>query len=172
MEIAEAAEIASEAAQAAGSAGQPLAAASADLARPDAPHLRLSQAATVRREHRGAADRETGPHARTSYRSPRSERLRSICASRGWSDEAWSAVRDRLVERGWMPAEGRATPRGTGGCEHMERLTDERAAGPWRDLETEGTRRLAQLVVSITKILVGTGLLPRPSTPGMQEAAS
>jgi hypothetical protein len=90
-----------------------------------------------------------------------------IFASRGWSADEWTAAQSRLVERGWMNADGTATDAGEAGRAEVERITDELAAPAYRALGAESVGRLAQLVMPVTMAVVGTGLLPMQSTLGM-----
>jgi hypothetical protein len=90
-----------------------------------------------------------------------------VFASRGWSESEWAAARDRLVERGWMNADGTATDEGEAGRAEVERITDELAAPAYRALGAESVGRLAQLVMPVTMAVVGSGLLPMQSTLGM-----
>lgn len=171
-ELAEAAGLARRAAEAASTAGRPLAAANAELAWPDEPHLALWQAATVLREHRGdghiAALLTAGLdpcEALVSFAAVGAAPV-EVFASRGWTGAEWSAATERLATRGWIDADGLATAAGKQGRDDVERLTDELAAGPWRELAA-ATGRLAQLTGPLTMAVVGAGLLPRQSTLGL-----
>ncbi|MCF6523165.1 hypothetical protein [Streptomyces sp. JJ36] len=171
--LAEAAHLARTAAEAAHPAGRPLAAANAALPWPDAPHLALWHAATVLREHRGdghlaalLAAGLDGCEALVSFAAIDAAPL-SAFASRGWTEQEWTAARDRLAERGWVDADGRATERGRHGREEIERLTDELAAAPYRELGTDGCTRLAQGAEPLLGAVLAAGLLPRSSTLGI-----
>jgi hypothetical protein len=175
-ELAEAATLARRAAEAADTAGRPLAAANADLPWPDQPHLVLWQAATILREHRGdghvAALLTAGLdpcEALVSFAALGTVPA-EVFGSREWTDEEWNAARDRLASRGWVDADGVATPRGREGREAIERRTDELAAHPWRALGP-ATGRLAQLVAPIMQSVVRSGILPRQSTLGIAKPA-
>jgi len=171
-ELVEAAGLARRVAQAANTAGRPLAAANAELTWPDEPHLALWHAATVLREHRGdghiAALLTAGLdpcEALVSFAAFGAAPV-EVFASRGWTDAEWSAATERLATRGWIDADGQATAAGKQGRDDVERLTDELAAGPWRELGA-ATGRLAQLTGPLTMAVVGSGLLPRQSTLGL-----
>ncbi len=172
-ELAEAAALARRAAEAADTAGRPLAAANAALPWADEPHLVLWQAATVLREHRGdghlaalLAHGLDGTEALVSHAAVGAAPA-EVFASRGWTGAEWEAARERLTARGWLDADGAATPRGTEGRTAVERLTDELAAAPWRALGADGATRLAELVLPAVMDVVGTGLLPMTSTLGI-----
>jgi hypothetical protein len=171
-ELAEAAKLAKTVAQAANTAGRPLAAANAALPWPEEPHLVLWQAATIIREHRGdghiAALLTAGLdpcEALVSFAAVGAAPV-EVFASRQWSDEEWAAAQARLVERGWVDADGNATAVGKEGREAVERVTDGLAAAPWRAIGP-AMGRLAQLVMPVTMAVVQSGLLPAQSTLGI-----
>jgi hypothetical protein len=152
---------------------RPLGAANADLPWPDEPHLALWHAATVLRETRGdghvAALLTAGldpTEALVSFAAVGAAPV-EVFASRGWSTEEWTAARERLVERGWLNADGTATEAGEAGRAEVERITDELAAPAYRALGAESVGRLAQLVMPVAMAVVGSGLLPMQSTLGM-----
>jgi len=172
-EVAEAARLAREAAEAALTAGRPLAAANADLAWPHEPHLQLWQATTVLREHRGdghiAALLDAGLdpcEALVSFAAVGAAPV-EVFASRGWTQQQWSAAQDRLASRGWMSPDGRATERGRQGRDAVERRTDTLAVAPWLALGAARAGRLAQLGMPLMQAVVGAGILPRQSTLGL-----
>jgi hypothetical protein len=94
------------------------AAAYADLPWPPDPVGRLWHAATILREHRGdghvAALLTAGVDGCESlvWRvGLDGERLREVTQpARGWTDDEWQAASRRLEQRGWLTAEGVATP--------------------------------------------------------------
>ncbi|MGW0560173.1 SCO6745 family protein [Streptomyces sp. NPDC003016] len=180
-EIAEAAALARRAAEAVNTAGRPLAAANAALPWPDAPHLVLWQAATVLREHRGdghvAALLASGldpVEALVGFAGIGAASARTF-RSRGWSEEEWSAARERLVARGLLDEdrggdEGEdavATGAGRALRAGIERRTDELAAAPWQALGSGGTARLAELLGPFWVEVLGSGLLPSETTLGI-----
>jgi hypothetical protein len=172
-EVAEAASIARRLAEAAPVAARPLAAANADLPWPSAPHLVLWQAATILREHRGdghvAALLTAGLDPVESLVSFAGigAAPTSVFASRGWSSSAWGDAVSRLVERGWLDPSGTATAAGHKGRADVERHTDELAAAPYREVGASSVGRLAELAGPLTMAVVGTGMLPRQSTLGI-----
>ncbi|TCO53105.1 SCO6745 family protein [Actinocrispum wychmicini] len=171
-ELAEAADLAKTVALAANTAGRPLAAANAALPWPREPHLVLWHAATVIREHRGdghiAALLTAGLdpcEALVSFAAIGAAPV-EVFASRQWSDEEWAATQARLVERGWVNADGTATPQGKAGRDEVERVTDRLAAAPWQAIGP-AMGRLAQLVMPVMMKIVESGLLPSKSTLGI-----
>ncbi|GGY60989.1 SCO6745 family protein [Streptomyces omiyaensis] len=169
----EAAALARRAAEAADTAGRPLAAAHADLAWADAPHLVLWQAATLLREHRGdghvAALLAAGldpVEALVSFAAVGAA-PEGVFASRGWSEGEWAAARDRLAGRGLVDAAGAATPAGRELRAGIERRTDELAATPWAALGPDATARLAELLGGPWLAAIGSGLLPSENTLGI-----
>ncbi|MGW0480357.1 SCO6745 family protein [Nonomuraea sp. NPDC003214] len=172
-ELAEAAELAGRAARSVTAAGRPLAAANLDLPWPDEPHLALWHAATVLREHRGdghlAALLAAGLdpcESLVSFAAIGAAPVENF-AGRGWSAEEWGAARDRLAARGLVDDAGLATARGRELRDQVERMTDELAAGPWRELGEEGAARLAKLIGPVLGPVFGSGLLPMTSTLGI-----
>jgi hypothetical protein len=175
QDLAEAADLAKRLAEnaATDSAARPLGAANADLPWPTEPHLVLWHAATILRETRGdghvAALLTAGldpTEALVSFAAVGAAPV-EVFASRGWSDEQWADARSRLVERGWLNADGTATADGEAGRDEVERITDELAAPAYRKLGAEKVGRLAQLVMPVTMAVVQSGLLPMRSTLGM-----
>jgi hypothetical protein len=172
-ELAEAAALARRVAEAANTAGRPLAAANAELAWPDAPHLVLWHAATIIREHRGdghiAALLAAGldpVEALVSFAAVGAA-PRAVFESRGWTDAQWAAAADRLRGRGLLADDGVATPAGVALRDEVERVTDELAAAPWAALGP-AVGRFAQLAAPITMRIARSGLLPAQSTLGIR----
>ncbi|TQS25354.1 SCO6745 family protein [Microbispora sp. KK1-11] len=169
----EAAELAIRAAESVDVAHRPLAAANLDLPWPEEPHLALWQAYTVLREHRGDGHL-TALHAAgldacealVSFAAVGAAPAENF-AGRGWSDEEWSAARDRLAARGLIDDEGTATPAGRALRDQVERMTDELAAGPWRALGEAGAERLAELNRPLLGAVFESGLLPTVTTLGI-----
>jgi hypothetical protein len=133
-------------------AGRVLGAANAALSRPEEPLARLWQATTVLREQRG--DEHVAALVTAGLTGCQSIVLRSgmdlgrelMQVARGWSDEDWATATAQLTRRGWLTAEGRATPEGIHRYQQIEATTDELAAVPWNGLGAERTARLADLL--------------------------
>ncbi|GIE87544.1 SCO6745 family protein [Actinoplanes regularis] len=171
-EIPEAATLARRAAEAAVPAGRPLAAANADLAWPDDPALALWHAATILREHRGdghvAAALTAGLdpcELLVSFAAVGAAPV-EVFAGRGWTDQEWTAARDRLVTRGLLHPDGTTTERGFAVREELEARTDELASAPWQALGP-AIGRFAHLVGPMVQRIAGSGILPRQSTLGL-----
>ncbi|MFG2900358.1 hypothetical protein ACGFZH_25140 [Streptomyces zaomyceticus] len=176
-ELAEAAALARTAADEATATGnpgdRPLALANAALPRPEAPHLLLWQSATILREHRGdghlASLVEAGLDPVESLVSFAAigAAPEPVFESRGWSDEEWTAARERLTGRGLLGPDGAATEAGRALRTEVERRTDELAAAPWDALGPDGTARLAELLDGPWLAAIGSGLLPSENTLGI-----
>ncbi|MFG1697437.1 hypothetical protein [Nonomuraea sp. NPDC049309] len=175
--LAEAAELAVRAAESADVAHRPMAAANLALPWPDEPHLRLWQAYTVLREHRGdghltalQAAGFDGCEALVSFAAVGAAPAATF-ESRGWSEEEWAAARDRLAARGLVDAEGVATDEGRALRNRVERHTDQLAAGPWRALGEERAALLAELNRPLLGAVFESGMLPSQTTLGIGKIA-
>jgi hypothetical protein len=151
-QIAEAADLLEAATDQLGPAGRVLGAANLALPRPERPLARLWQAATTLREHRGDGHNAALVAAGVDgceallLRAGQDLSREMLQAGRGWLDEEWSAAGDRLRQRGWLSADGRATAAGVAAYQDVEAVTDELAAAPWQAIGDDATRRLAQLL--------------------------
>lgn len=166
-EVAEAADLARRAGADLPAAGRPLFAAHADLAWPDEPHLALWQAITVLREYRGdghiAALVDAGltglealiTHCATGYGFT----VPAAKATRGWSDDEWTAAEDGLRERGLLDADG-LTAEGKALRGSVEEATDRMAQRPWLQLGEESTARLTELGRALSKQISAAGAWP------------
>ena len=170
--LVEAAELLSAAARAVDVPGRILTGANADLPWPAQPLDRLWHAATILREHRGdghvAALLTAGVDGCESlvWRSAiDGGRFREVTQpARGWTDDEWEAAAGRLRERGWIAADGTATPAARSAYGLVESLTDRLAAGPWQALGGPATERcaglLGGLVDRIWPVLPGDNPIP------------
>ncbi|WP_229075962.1 hypothetical protein [Actinoplanes sp. DH11] len=171
-DLGEVAALARRAAEAAQTAGRPLAAANQDLPWADQPHLVLWQAATILREHRGdghvAAALVAGfdPCELLVSFAAVGAAPESVFTSRGWTPDEWDAARARLVDRGWVRADGTATEAGVRARADLEQRTSELAAGPWKALGTD-VGRFIQLAGPLAGRIAASGVLPRQSTLGL-----
>jgi len=151
--------------------GRVLAAANAALPRPVEPLARLWHATTVLREHRGdghvaalVSAEVTGCAALVWHAAldiPR-ERLQMY---RGWTDEQWGAALTRLVDRGWLVADGTPTEEGRARRAAVEAATDLAAAAPWRGLTAGETARLTELLRPLASACAAE--LPYPNPIGV-----
>jgi hypothetical protein len=171
----EAAELACRAAEVAVTAGRPLAAGNSGLDVPDDPLLRLWNAATILREHRGDGhvaallDAELDPcEALVSFAAVGAA-PRGTFASRGWSDDEWAAAAERLRSRGLLD-DGVATDAGRAVRERVEARTDSLAAQPYGAVGMPEIARLPQLVGPLTATIAQSDLLPAVSTWGIRRS--
>jgi helix-turn-helix protein len=152
-------------------AGHVLGAANAALPRPEQPLQRLWQATTTLREHRG--DGHLAALVTAGLRGCEALVLRAgqdlprelLQAARGWTDEQWDAAARRLVERGWLDLDGRATAKGISGYETIEAQTDALAVRPWTALGSAASARLTALLSPLSAAC--RAHLPTPNPIGL-----
>ncbi|MGW7383939.1 SCO6745 family protein [Streptomyces sp. NPDC054794] len=177
-ELAEAADLAWEAATAANTAGRVLAAANQALDRPERPHVRLWQALTTLREHRGdghfavLVSLGIGPVEAMVLKAAADEGdARLLRETRRWDESAWQAAEDALRELGWLDKDGALTPTGTAGRRAVEARTDQTAEQPWAALGADATERLADLLEPLARTVRESGLLPSGNPVGLARTA-
>ncbi|MFC1420724.1 SCO6745 family protein [Streptacidiphilus cavernicola] len=166
--LAEAAELAGEAATACSAAGRPLYAAHAELPVPDQPHLALWHAITLLREHRGdghlaaltAAELDGIDALVTHTATGKAFTPEFARASRGWSEEEWSACEQRLRDRGLLDAEGKPTEPGREQRHQVEALTDTLGHGPYQHLGEAGVARLTEIAGRLAQTALANGAFP------------
>jgi hypothetical protein len=156
-------------------AGRVLAAANAGLFAGGEPEagtgtelVRLWQAATLLREHRGdghfaaltAADID-GCEI-TVLRSAIDLKREHTQPTRGWTDEQWDAAQARLVVRGWITPDGAVTEIGRVAQEVVEDATDHAAARPWARLGDAATAELADLLTPLARSCAEAMPFPNP----------
>jgi hypothetical protein len=152
-------------------AGRGLAAANQALPRPDDAHQRLWHFCTVLREHRGDGHVATLVHhdldgcEALAWRCGLDLDRDLLQPARGWNDEEWAAAVGRLVHRGWLSPDGRATAEGAAIHEAVERYTDQAASRPWRSLGTEPTKRMHDGLAVLSRAL--KSLIPERNTMGL-----
>jgi hypothetical protein len=174
-EAVEAAELAGLAASAMEPSGRPLAAVNAGLPVPERPHLRLWQALTTLREHRGDGhnaallQREVGGAAAhvLAAAAGRSDR-EWLQRARGWDDAAWEAAAGGLTERGWLE-NGELSAEGLARVAAIEADTDRLALGPWQALGDARCDRLAELLTPVRRAIVAAGEFPDRNPIGVPE---
>ncbi|MFF7892324.1 hypothetical protein ACFZDI_10425 [Streptomyces sp. NPDC007907] len=176
-ELAEAADLAWEAALAADTAGRALGAANQALPRPAQPHVRLWQALTTLREHRGdghvavLVGRRLGPVEALVLKSATGETDAEFQRRiRQWGVEEWGSAQATLCERGWIDEEGRLTKAGAAAHEQVEADTDAAAVTPWRTLGADGTTRLAHLLEPLARRVLDSGMVPTGNPVGLTES--
>ena len=167
--MAEAASLARSAALAAGDHlhGRPLFAGHADLPWPTAPHLVLWHAQTLLREFRGdghvaalLADGVSGVEALLMHGGTGAIAAGVLQQTRNWSDEAWTAAADRLVDRGLLDPDGSLSELGAERRQWVEDRTDQLALAPYEAIGDEGCARLRELVRPFSRAVVDGGGLP------------
>ncbi|MER6958781.1 MULTISPECIES: hypothetical protein [unclassified Streptomyces] len=173
-ELAEAADLAWEAALAADTAGRVLGAANQALPRPAQPHVRLWQALTTLREHRGdghvavLVGRRLGPVGAMLLKCAAGESDAEFQRqTRKWDLEQWRSGQTELRERGWLDEDGRLTKAGTVAHEEVEADTDAAAATPWTALGDRATARLAHLLDPLARTVLDSGILPAANPVGL-----
>ncbi|HZU80815.1 MAG TPA: hypothetical protein VE991_12935 [Acidimicrobiales bacterium] len=172
--VARAGELAAAAVSGCDMSGRPMGAANQAVAEPDAPHLRLWQALTAIREHRGdghvarlvsgdIAPAEALVLQAATDRSPE-EGLR---AHRGWSDHDWRAATERLAARGLVDDEMRITTAGAELRHSIEEDTDRLAAPVVRAIGDDGAEELVRLLRPLAAVVMDGGAVPVHNNMGV-----
>ena len=171
---ARAAELAAAAVAGCDMAGRVMGAANQALETPSEAHLRLWQALTAVREHRGDGhvnrllDAGLSPpealvlQAATG-RSPE-DGLRS---NRGWSDREWSAAVASLVGRGLVDEEMHITAAGAQLRQRIEDDTDRLASGIVAGLGEDSIDELVSLLRPLAHKVMATGAVPAHNNMGV-----
>jgi hypothetical protein len=168
QEILELSELARTAAEACTPEGRPLFAAYADLEWPEKPHLVLWHAATLLREFRGdghiAALVQAGLPGLAALQlhiaTGRSFNREFAQASRGWSDDQWTASAGALASRGLIDGDEKITEAGLKLRSEMEAATDRAAIVPWKVLGEQDTARLIEVGTVVRDRLAAAGANP------------
>jgi len=169
-----AAELASAAVAGCDMAGRPIGAANQAVPEPHDPHLRLWQALTVMREHRGdghvnrLVDAGVSPIEAlvlqtATGRSPE-EGLRS---NRGWSAEDWSAAAATLAVRRLVDDEMRITAAGAELRQAIEDGTDRLSAPIVAAIGDDGADELVSLLRPLAEAVMGGGVVPAHNNVGV-----
>jgi hypothetical protein len=155
-------------------AGRPLFAANAELARPADPVGALWLAATTLREHRG--DSHVALLAGAGLDGCEVHVLAAGCEgtapelyqqSRGWSADDWSGAVDRLLSRGLVDGDGRATAAGRAQRAEIERRTDQLAVVPYAAMGEAAVDRLLQQLEPAARAVAGAGEIRFPNPMGL-----
>jgi hypothetical protein len=138
-------------------AGRVLSAANAELPVSDEPLIRLWQATTLLREHRGdghfaalAAADVDGCEA-VVLRCAKDISRDLMQPVRGWTDEQWDAAATRLTERGWIGEDGTMTAAGRAAHDAVEAATDHAAARPWDRMGAAGLAEVADAFLPLAQ---------------------
>jgi hypothetical protein len=166
--VPEAAGLLASAASGADCAGRVLASANTALPAAGEPFAQLWQAATMLREHRG--DGHVAALVAAGIDGCEALALRAgldlsrelLQPIRGWSDPEWDQAAARLVRRGWLAPDGRATPAGAAAYQSVEDATDLAAARPWEQLGPTGTERLTALLAPLARACAAELPVPNP----------
>jgi hypothetical protein len=172
--VARAAELASAAVAGCDMAGRAMGAANQAVTARDAPHLRLWQALTAIREHRGdghvhcLVDAGLAPsHAlvlqTATGRSPE-DGLRS---NRGWTDDDWAAAARALAARGLVEADGRITATGVALRQRIEDDTDRLAAPIVTAIGDDAAEELVSLLRPLATAVMDAGEVPPHNNMGV-----
>jgi helix-turn-helix protein len=154
-------------------AGRVLGAANAAVPRPDDPYAQLWRSATIIREHRGdghiaaLVSAGLGPCETIAWRCANDLDRAVLQASRGWTDEEWTAALQALVTRGWLDDSGQPTAVGIEGFRDIEERTDLTAAPAWTDVDVD---RLAELLTPLS--LACAANLPNLNPIGLRPPAT
>jgi hypothetical protein len=141
--------------------GRPLAAAHAEIAWPDQPHLVLWHAQSILREYRGdghiallVTHGLSGIDALITHAAAGDVPAPLLSSSRGWSREDWGSAVASMRERGWL-GEGPElsfTEWGAAQRAEIEDQTDLLAVAPYEALGEERCAELRSLVRPWSKI--------------------
>ena len=147
--------------------GRPLFAGHLAQEWPTEPHLALWFAITLLREYRGdghiaalVVEGVSGLEALLIHAGTGFVPAAVLQGTRGWSDDAWAAARDRLQARGWLDDEGLLAPAGQQHRNRVEQYTDELAAAPWARLSDDQVTTLGALGKELSAAIVAAGTFP------------
>ncbi len=135
--------------------GRPLAAAHAEVAWPEVPHLVLWHAQSILREYRGdghiaqlVTHGLSGLEALVTHAAAGDVQAEVLRSTRAWSHDAWEGAVELLRERGWLDDSDalRFTEGGAARRQAIEDATDELAAAPYDALGEEACAELRALV--------------------------
>jgi hypothetical protein len=155
-------------------AGRPMGAANQAVSEPDEPHLRLWQALTAMREHRGdghvnrlveagVSPSEALVLQAATGRSPE-DGLRS---HRGWSADEWSTAAASLAARGLVDDDMRITGTGAGLRQTIEDGTDRLAAPIVHAIGDDGADELVTLLRPLADAVMAAGAVPAHNNMGV-----
>ena len=158
-EAAKAADLLWRAAEGLDFGGRALSAANSELPVSPDPLIRLWQATTLLREHRGdghfaalAAAGIDGCEAVVLRCAKDADISKDLMQPvRGWTDEEWEAAGARLAERGLIGEDGALTPVGLAAHDAVEAATDLGAGRPWTRLGAVGVAELADVLLPLAQ---------------------
>jgi hypothetical protein len=172
-DVAEAADLAATAARTATPEGRALYAANAALPWPAEPLDVLWHAATLLREHRGdghvallTASGLSGRECNVIQSAAGNVPREMIERARDYDEAEWSAIVERLAERGLMTPAGTITEAGRALRRQLEDRTDEVALAGYAGLDDDQLARLIEVLTPITAAVVGAGDIPAATPMG------
>jgi hypothetical protein len=149
------------------------------VAEPLAVVAEVWQATTTLREHRGdghvaalVVHGLSGLEAHLLVTGTEGVAVETLRDNRGWSEQDWQAGADRLVRRGLLDAEGRATEEGHVLRRAVEAMTDQLAEVPWGVLESAELGAVAVALRVAANEIQGSGLYPFPNPMGLPQLVS
>jgi hypothetical protein len=154
--------------------GRPIGAANQAVVAPDEPHLRLWQALTTIREHRGdghvhvlESEGVLPSHAlvlqAATGRSPED----GLRANRGWSDDDWASAADALAERALIEEDGHITAAGVELRDRIERDTDRLAEPIVAAIDDDGANELVSLLRPLAAAVMDAAAVPHHNNMGV-----
>jgi hypothetical protein len=172
--VARAAELVAAAVSSCNMAGRPMGAANQAVPEPDEPHLRLWQALTTMREHRGdghvdrLVDVGVSPSEAlvlqaATGRSPED----GLRANRGWSDDEWRAAAASLAAGGLVDDEMHITAAGMELRQSIEDGTDRLAAPVVAAIGDAGADELITLLRPLAGVVMAKGDVPAHNNMGV-----
>jgi hypothetical protein len=172
--VVRAAELATAAVAHSNMAGRALGMANQAVPEPDEPHLRLWQALTVIREHRGDGHVEQLVNADVSPsealvlqaatgRSPED----GLRANRGWSDDDWTEAAESLLARGLIDRAVRCTTAGVELRQAIEDGTDRLAAPIVDALTDDDADELIDILRPLAAVVMDSGEVPAHNNMGV-----
>ena len=132
------------------------------------------QACTTLREHRGDGHTAAltvhgvgGLQAHLLAVGTKAIPVKVLRDNRGWSEEEWTAGTERLVTRGMLHADGRATDAGRTLHGEVEDLTDRLAEPAYAGLSDGALGDLHGALSACAADVAASGLLPFPNAMGL-----
>jgi hypothetical protein len=153
--------------------GRAMFSANRQLGRPEDPVEALWQACTSLREHRGdghvamlTASGLDGCEALALFAAGEGLDPEVLRQNRGWSADEWTSAVERLTGRALL-ADRELTPTGQAVRRTIEEGTDRLAGQPYRDLDGDSARQLADELRPAVAALLATGVIPFPNPIGL-----
>ena len=172
--VARAADLASVAVAGADMNGRAMGAANLAVTVPEDAHLRLWQALTTMREHRGDGHVHclvtagvSPPQALVLQAATGRSPEEGLRANRGWTDDDWATAAQALADRGLLDAHGRITAAGIGLRQRVEDDTDQLATSVTAAIGDEGACELIALLRPLATAVMDAGAVPAHNNMGV-----